>query len=102
MAEPYQANAVLVGKKPTMNYVLAAIRLFTEGASEVILKARGNNISKAVDVAERIRRVFLKDVVVKDVKIDSEEISDEGGRTRRVPIIEIRLARGPKDNEGAS
>ena len=94
MAEPYQANAVLVGRKPTMNYVLAAIRLFTEGAGEVILKARGANISKAVDVAERIRRVFLKDVVVKDVRIDSEEVSDQEGRTRRVPIIEIVLARG--------
>lgn len=94
MAEPYQANAVLVGKKPVMNYVLAAIRLFTEGANEVILKARGQNISKAVDAAERIRKTFLKDVIIKDIKIDSENIEAPNGRVKRIPVIEIVLSRG--------
>ncbi|MEB3816706.1 MAG: DNA-binding protein Alba [Desulfurococcales archaeon] len=92
MSAPYQANAVLVGRKDTMNYVLAAIRLFTEGASEVIIKARGKNICKAVDAAERVRST-LKDVEIRDVKIYSEEIEGEEGRKRRVSAIEIVLTR---------
>ncbi len=92
MSAPYQANAVLVGRKDTMNYVLAAIRLFTEGASEVVIKARGRNICKAVDAAERVKAT-LKDVAVRDVKIYSEEVEDDQGRKRRVSAIEIVLAR---------
>jgi len=92
VSAPYQANAVLVGRKDTMNYVLAAIRLFTEGASEVVIKARGRNICKAVDAAERVKAT-LKDVAVRDVKIYSEEVEDDQGRKRRVSAIEIVLAR---------
>ncbi len=95
MAAPYQANAVLVGKKDTMNYVLAAIRLFTEGASEVVIRARGRNICKAVDAAERVRST-LKDVKISDVKIYSEEVEGEDGRKRRVSAIEIVLTRQPE------
>jgi DNA-binding protein len=42
---------ILIGKKPPMNYVLATLTAFHEGAGEVVIKARGQSISKAVDVA---------------------------------------------------
>ncbi|MEB3787319.1 MAG: DNA-binding protein Alba [Desulfurococcales archaeon] len=90
---PHQTNVVLVGKKPPMNYILAAMRLFQEGASEVVVKARGMNICKAVDVAERLTGTFMKDVKVKQVSIGSDEIQDEQGRTRKVSTIEIVLAK---------
>ncbi len=92
MAAPYQANAVLVGRKNTMNYVLAAIRLFTEGASEVVIRARGKNVCKAVDAAERVKST-LRDVEIRDVRIYSEEVEGEDGKKRRVSAIEIVLAR---------
>ena len=40
-------NIVYVGKKPTMNYVLAVVTQFNSGMSEVTIKARGNSISRA-------------------------------------------------------
>lgn len=98
MATPHPANAVLVGRKEVNNYVLAVIRLFSEGAEEVIIRARGKNICKAVDTAERVRNMYMKNIVVKDVKIGSEEIVDEGGRRRTVSTIEIILAKAPEES----
>ena len=71
--ETQDTNIVYVGKKPSMSYVLAVITQFNNGQSEVILKARGRAISRAVDVAEIVRRRFIKDVEIKDIKIDTEE-----------------------------
>jgi len=76
MAEEKEAqdtNIIYVGKKPSMSYVLAVITQFNNGQSEVILKARGRAISRAVDVAEIVRRRFVKDVEIRDIKIDTEE-----------------------------
>ena len=71
--ETQDTNIVYVGKKPSMSYVLAVITQFNNGQSEVILKARGRAISRAVDVAEIVRRRFVKDVEIRDIKIDTEE-----------------------------
>lgn len=88
-----EENVIFVGNKPIMNYVLAAVTQFNNGAGEVVLKARGRAISRAVDVAEIVRKKFLTDVEVKDIKIDTEEISGEGGDTVNVSSIEIYLAK---------
>ena len=45
-------NTVFIGNKPVMNYVLAVVTQFHGGAQEVIIKARGKAISRAVDAAE--------------------------------------------------
>ncbi|MBU4340189.1 MAG: DNA-binding protein Alba, partial [Euryarchaeota archaeon] len=54
-------NVVYVGNKPVMNYVLAVVKEFNNGANEVIIKARGKAISRAVDAAEVSRNRFLTD-----------------------------------------
>ncbi|MGB9023055.1 MAG: RNA-binding protein, partial [Candidatus Bathyarchaeia archaeon] len=41
-----QANLVRVGKKPIMNYVVACVTLFNSGADEVMVRARGQAITK--------------------------------------------------------
>ncbi len=84
---------VYVGNKPFMNYVTAVVMQFTtQGAQRVVIKARGRYISRAVDVAEMVRKRFLVGQVdVKEVKIDSEEFTDQQGRKRRVSTIEIVL-----------
>ena len=69
MSKMSESNAVLVGRKPVMNYVLACLTLFQEGVNEISVKARGRAISRAIDVAEILRRRFLSDVKVKDIKI---------------------------------
>ena len=47
------SNVIFVGNKPPMNYVTAIMALLNSGNfNEVIIKARGNAISRAVDAAE--------------------------------------------------
>jgi len=91
-AQPAAANAVLVGKKPVMNYVLALLTLLNQGVEEVVVKARGRAISKAVDAVEIIRNRFLPGKIdIKDIKIGSQTITTSDGRTVRVSTIDIVL-----------
>lgn len=88
-------NAVLVGTKPVMNYVLACITLFHSGAKEISVKARGKSISRAIDVTEVVRRRFLPDVKVKSVGIGTDHLAprEEGNSMTNVSTIEIKLER---------
>ncbi|MFW6110921.1 MAG: DNA-binding protein Alba [Thermoproteota archaeon] len=88
-----EGNAVLVGKKPVMNYVLACITLFHDGAKEVDVKARGRAISRAVDVVEVVRRRFLPDVRIKKIGIGTQRMAagEESHTPKNVSIIEITL-----------
>jgi DNA-binding protein len=88
-------NAVLIGKKPVMNYVLACITVFHGGAKEVSVKARGRAISRAIDVVEVVRRRFLPDVKVTSIGIGTDQISpqEEGNGLTNVSTIEIILKR---------
>ncbi|WP_202320474.1 DNA-binding protein Alba [Archaeoglobus neptunius] len=85
-------NSVFVGNKPVMNYVLAVLTQFNSGATEVSIKARGRAISRAVDVAEIVRKRFLPDVEVRDIQISTEQIDSEQGPAN-VSAIEIILAK---------
>jgi len=84
-------NVVLVGKKPTMNYVLAVVTQFSDGQTEVHVKARGRAISKAVDVAQIVKNKFLKDVEIVDVEIGTDKVTTEDGRELNVSTIDITL-----------
>ena len=88
-------NSIFVGGKPFMNYVTAVVMQFTtKNAEEVILKARGKFISRAVDVAEVASKRFLEgNAGIKDIKIDSEEFTNKEGRNVRVSTIEITLGK---------
>jgi len=85
-------NTIYVGNKPPMSYVLAVVTQFnTNGSDEVVIKARGRAISTAVDAAEITRNRFVTDATVKEVKISTEAITNEEGRTSNVSSIEIIL-----------
>jgi DNA-binding protein len=90
-----EGNAVLIGKKPVMNYVLACITFFHGGAKEISVKARGRAISRAVDVVEVVRRRFLPDVKVTKIGIGTDQLSprEEGSGPTNVSTIEITLER---------
>ena len=75
------------------NYVLAVVTQMNSGVSEVILKARGRAISRAVDVAEIVRNRFISDVDVKSIDISTEEIVGNEGTHSNVSAIEIRLSK---------
>ena len=87
-----EAGVVHIGKKPTMNYVLAVVTHFNSGSREVVVKARGRSISRAVDVAEIVRGRFIPDAEVRDVRIATEKISEDG-RSASVSSIEIVLSK---------
>ena len=86
-------NVVYIGQKPPMSYVLAVVTQFNSGSDEVILKARGRAISTAVDAAEITRNRFFTDAELKDIKIGTESVTNEEGRTSNVSSIEICLAK---------
>jgi DNA-binding protein len=95
MSETTETNAVLIGKKPVMNYVLACITLFHGGAKHINVKARGKSISRAIDVVEVVRRRFLPDVKVKKISIGTDKLTsqDESDDPTNVSTIEITLER---------
>lgn len=84
-------NAIYVGKKNVMSYVLAVVTLFNKGEKEVVIMARGRSISKAVDIAEITRNRFLPEVKVSDIKIGTEEMTTKEGNKTNVSSIEIIL-----------
>ena len=93
-------NVIYVGNKPPMSYVLAVITQFnTSGSDEVIIKARGRAISRAVDAAEITRNRFVTDAKVKDIKIGTEALTNEDGRTSNVSSIEIYLTTKKKSEK---
>lgn len=86
-------NVIYIGNKPFMNYVTAVVMQFTtKGAEQVIVRARGKHISRAVDIVEVATKRFLEGKAhVKDISIDSEEFTNKDGQQVRVSSIEIVL-----------
>jgi len=83
-------NIVYIGAKPTMNYVLALITQFHNNSKEVIIKARGQSITKAVDAVEIARNKFINNIVVKNIEIKTEELKTESG-SRNISAIAITI-----------
>src|SRR6267143_3784130 len=82
------SNHIFVGQKPVMNYAMSALIQLTQ-AGEVVVKARGMAISRAVDVAEIVtKRLGNGAFSVKDIRIGTEVVG-EGSETRNVSSIEI-------------
>ena len=86
-------NVVLIGKKPVMNYVTACITFFNSGEKQVIVKARGRAISRAVDTVELLRRAFIKDLEINCIDINTEELFKIEGQKSNVSTIEIIVAK---------
>lgn len=84
-------NTVFVGNKPVMNYVLAVVTQFNNGAETVAIKARGKAISRAVDTAEISLNRFLEGVTKQEILTSTEVIDTDTGKTN-VSSIEIVLA----------
>ncbi len=90
------SGVIFVGSKPPMSYVLAIITsLSASNANDITLKARGQAITTAVDVAEITRRRFLKDLKVSKISIGTAEMPPREGenRTRMVSTMEITLTK---------
>jgi len=87
-------NIVYIGRKPVMSYVLAVITSFNSSdTKEVTLKARGRSMTTSVDVAEVVKRRFMKDLKASKITIGTEELQQEEGGTKNVSTMEIKLTR---------
>lgn len=83
-----------MGRKPLNRYIVACLTLFHSGNDEIKVKARGKNISRAVEVVERLRNYFMKEVKVYKIELGSEIVPTKNGTLRRVSTISITLRRG--------
>jgi len=72
---------------------LAVVTQMNGGVPEVVLKARGRAISRAVDVAEIVRNRFITDVDIGGIDISTEEIVSNEGSNTNVSTIEIQLCK---------
>jgi DNA-binding protein len=94
MNEP---NLVRIGKKPIMNYVTACVTLFNSGNGEVMVRARGQAIEKAIDTVQMLRHGFLKDITIKKINLGSEDVTRFNGTRGNISIIEIILSHEQQD-----
>lgn len=87
-----EENVIFVGKKPTMNYVLAVVTQFNNNVERITIKARGKAISKAVDIAEITRHKFIQTAKYQNIKVETETLQGERGDSN-VSSIEITLTK---------
>jgi len=76
-----------------MTYVTATlVQLANEPL--VVIKARGRSITRAVDVAQIIvKRMDTLGYKIGPVKVGSELVRSDDGRTRNVSTIEVSVSR---------
>ena len=86
-------NTVFIGRKPVMNYVVACLTFLNSGSKKVVLKARGQAISRAVDTVELLKRVFMKDLQLQRISIGTEQVTGSEGQTRNVSTIELTVTK---------
>jgi DNA-binding protein Alba len=85
-------NVIYVGEKSLNRYITTALILANRGASNIVLKARGNMIKKAVDLAEILRRQYLDNVAVyTDISTETLSRKDRPDQTINVSVITIKL-----------
>ncbi len=86
-------DSIYIGKKPLMAYVTSTLIQLANQPS-VTIKARGLSIGRAVDVSQIIlKRMENAGYSIGDIKIGSETVQSEDGRTRNVSTIEIQVNR---------
>ena len=91
--KPVAKDTVFIGKKPLMAYVTSAL-IQLANQPKVSIKARGLSIGRAVDVAQIIvRRTENSGYSIGEIKIGSEQLQSQDGRTRNVSTIEIEVKR---------
>jgi len=91
MSEKESENSVFIGKRPTMNYVMATMVILNRGQPATI-KARGKSISHAVDVAEILTKKFFPTAKYSSIKLGTEQLTNDDGKTSNVSSIEITIS----------
>ena len=86
-------DTIFIGKKPLMAYVTSSL-IQLANLPAVHIKARGMSIGRAVDVSQIIaRKTESAGYTIGEIKIGSEALESQDGRTRNVSTIEIEVKR---------
>jgi len=93
VATSQNRDTVYIGKKPLMAYVTSTL-IQLANLPQVTIKARGLSIGRAVDVAQIVaRKTENAGYSIGDIKIGSESLESQDGKTRNVSTIEIAVKR---------
>ena len=85
-------NIIFVGKKPLMTYVNATLTQLSV-TPVVTIKSRGKSITQAVDISQFImKRMDTVGYFIKDVRISSDSLKSNDGKSRNVSTIEIDMS----------
>jgi len=86
-------DTVYIGKKPLMAYVTSTL-IQLANMPTVSIKARGMSIGRAVDVAQIVaRKTENAGYTIGNIKIGSESLESQDGKTRNVSTIDIEVKR---------
>ena len=86
-------DTIYIGKKPLMAYVTSTL-IQLANIPAVRIKARGMSIGRAVDVSQIIsRKTENAGYTIGEIKIGSESLESQDGKTRNVSTIEIEVKR---------
>ena len=86
-------DTIYIGKKPLMAYVTSTL-IQLANIPSVTIKARGMSIGRAVDVSQIIsRKTENAGYSIGNIKLGSEALESQDGRTRNVSTIEIEVKR---------
>ncbi len=86
-------ETIYIGKKPLMAYVTSTL-IQLANQPKISIKARGLTIGRAVDVAQIVaRKTENAGYSIGNIKIGSELLQSQDGRTRNVSTIEIEVMR---------
>lgn len=88
-----ELNAIYIGQKPMMNYVLAAGKRLVGNGSSVLIQARGRSISKAVDVALITVNRSGGELSMGEIGIRTEVLPGVDGSPLNISSIRIALNR---------
>ena len=86
-------DIIYIGKKPLMAYVTSTL-IQLSNIPCVTIKARGMSIGRAVDVSQIIsRKTENAGYTIGNIKLGSEALESQDGRTRNVSTIDIEVKR---------
>lgn len=92
-------NIIFIGNKEFMRYIKAVTTQFQNQAQkEVVIIARGRHINRAVDVEEVIRNKFMKNIIVKEVELGSEEFDDKNIKGKKISVSTIKIVLEKKED----
>ncbi len=83
-------NQILIGSKPVEDYLIIAARML-RNYNEVFIMARGRNISRAVEVLERLKKELYG--LKYQIETGTEIFQGSDGRPKHVSFIRIRVYR---------